>query len=454
MHFFVQIFNLKKMKIKDTLEIYKKFRKDVMETRLEKLPKRKLYIYKPIRIIIFALKGFNEDLIQLRASALTFYSMLSIVPVLAMIFGIAKGFGFEKNLEAELMSSFKGYENVVAQVMEFVQKMITNTKGGLIAGVGLAVLIWTIINVLSSVEKSFNDIWKIQKSRPLMRKFSDYLSIMLIAPILIFLSSSLTVFISSFLSQLTEKQSLEILGPFLNYAMSFIPFFLIFVLFTFIYFTLPNTKVKITSAMLAGIIAGTTFQLMQWGYIYIQMSLSHYNTIYGSFAALPLLLFWMRISWLIVLFGAEVSFAHQNISTYEFEISSSKISPYYKRLIWLRIANLLFKNFKEGKLAMTSTQISFDLEIPVGLTRVVVGEMCETGILSKTVTDEERESAYQPAKDIQQIFIGDIILALDNYGKDKLSIIESEEVKKLRICLDKFNHQNYDSDANILLKDV
>ena len=434
------------MKIKDILEIYKKFHKDVMETRLEKLPKRKLYVYKPIRIIIFALKGFNEDLIQLRASALTFYSMLSIVPVLAMIFGIAKGFGFEKNLEAELMSSFKGYENVVAQVMEFVQKMITNTKGGLIAGVGLAVLIWTIINVLSSVEKSFNDIWKIQKSRPLMRKFSDYLSIMLIAPILIFLSSSLTVFISSFLSTLTEKESLEILGPFLNYAMSFIPFFLIFVLFTFIYFTMPNTKVKLSSAMLAGIIAGTTFQFLQWGYIYIQMSLSHYNTIYGSFAALPLLLFWMRISWLIVLFGAEVSFAHQNISTYEFEISSSKISPYYKRLIWLRIANLLFKNFKDGKQAMTSTQISFDLEIPVGLTRVVIGEMCETGILSKTATDEERESAYQPAKDIH--------LALDNYGKDKLSIIESEEVKKLRICLDKFNNQNYDSEANILLKDV
>lgn len=433
---------------------YKNLSKEILETRLEKLSKRKLHIYKPLRIVFFALKGFNEDLIQLRASALTFYSMLSIVPVLAMIFGIAKGFGFEKNLEAELMGSFKGYEDVVAQVMGFVQKMIDNTKGGLIAGVGLAVLIWTIINVLSSVEKSFNDIWKIQKSRPLMRKFSDYLSIMLIAPILIFLSSSLTVYIGSFLSTLSEKQSLEILGAFLNYTMNFIPFFLIFVLFTFIYFTLPNTKVKISSAMLAGIIAGTTFQFLQWGYIYIQMSLSHYNTIYGSFAALPLLLFWMRISWLIVLFGAEVSFAHQNIFTYEFEISSSKISPYYKRLIWLRIANLLFKNFKNGKPAMTSTQISFELEIPVGLTRVVVGEMCETGILSQTLTQQERESAYQPAKDINQIFIADIIKAIDNYGKDKLSIIESEEIKKLRLCLDKFSNQNYDSEDNILLKDI
>ncbi|HBX51498.1 MAG: ribonuclease BN [Bacteroidetes bacterium GWF2_33_38] len=429
--------------------------KEILETRLDKLPKKKSFLFRHARMIILAVKGFDEDKCQLHASALTFYSLLSIVPVLAMIFGIAKGFGFEDRLETQLMEKFSDYEAIVQQVMGFVHSMIANTQGGLIAGVGLAVLLWSVINVLSSIETSFNDIWKVKKSRAFMRKFSDYLSIMLIAPVLILVSSSLTVFVTSSLARLTQENSLfEFLGPFVQFSMKVVPYILIWILLTFVYLMLPNTKVKFKSALIAAIIAGTIYQLLQWGYIYFQISISHYNTIYGSFAALPLLLFWLRLSWLIVLFGAEISFAHQNINRYEQESSSLKISPHYKRLISLRIANLIFKNFETGKTPYTSNEISNILEIPIGLVRAILFELTSVKILIATITDVEKENAYQPVKDIHSVYITDVIYSLDYYGINELSIPKTNEFNKIKMNLDKFNDIVSKSSDNILLKDI
>jgi len=277
---------------------------EIWRIRLKDLSRRKSFLIKQLRVILLALRGFNEDKCQLRASALTYYSLLSIVPVLAMGFGIAKGFGFDKLLEAQLLGSFAGQEAIIEQVIGFARSLLDNTRGGVVAGAGVAILFWTVIKVLGNIERSFNDIWGIKQARKFGRKFSDYLSVMLICPILIIVSSSITVFITTQVQLITEKMLLlGAISPLISFILKLLPYSMIWILFTFIYIFMPNTKVSFKSGLLAGILAGSIYEIIQWVYITFQVGVVKYNAIYGSFAALPMFLVWLQLSWLIVLFG-------------------------------------------------------------------------------------------------------------------------------------------------------
>jgi len=219
---------------------------DIWRIRLEDLPRKKSFFIKQLRIFLLSARGFDEDKCQLRASALTFYSLISIVPVAAMAFGIAKGFGFEKLLEKQLMNQFSGQEDVLTTVISFANSLLANTKGGLLAGVGIMVLFWAVIKVLGNIEYSFNDIWGIKEGRTLGRKFSDYLSVMLLCPILMILASSVTVFITTQITLITAKVAL--LGMFSSiifFVLKLLPYCLIWVLFTFLYIFMPNTKINL-----------------------------------------------------------------------------------------------------------------------------------------------------------------------------------------------------------------
>jgi len=428
---------------------------DIWRIRLEDLPRQKSFFIKQLRIFLLALRGFAEDKCQLRASALTFYSLLSIVPVMALIFAIAKGFGFEKMLEKQLSKMLSGQQEVMEQVLSFANSMLENTKGGLIAGIGIVMLLFAVMKVLGNIESSFNDIWQIKKARSFVRKFSDYLSIMLIAPLLIILSSSITVFITTQITHITE--SIELLGffsPLIFFSLKLLPYCMIWLLLTFIYIIMPNTKVNFKSALIAGIIAGTIFQISQWGYINFQVGVAKYNAIYGSFAALPLFLIWMQISWLIVLFGAEISFANQNVDRYEFEIDSSEMSASYKRMISLLVAHLVIKNFAKGDKPLTVPEISNTLEVPVRVVRQIIYELVECNIFSETKVEEPKDLAYQPAQSIDHLTIRYVIETLDQRGIDNIPVADRKELKTLTESLESFKGVIDKSPANKLLKDI
>ena len=428
---------------------------DIWRISLNNLPRKKSFFIKQLRIVLLAIRGFDEDKCLLRASALTFYSLLSIVPVAAMAFGIAKGFGFEKLLEKQLLVKFPGQEEVLIQIINFAHSLLENTKGGMMAGVGALLLFWTVIKVLSQIEHSFNDIWELKESRTFGRKFSDYLSIMLICPIFVIMSSSLTIFITTQVTLIADK--IARLGPFtffLYFVLKFLPYFLIWTLFTLIYILMPHTKVNIRSGLLGGIVAGTIYQIVQGGYIYFQVGIAKYNAIYGSFAALPLFLIWLQLSWLIVLLGAEISFAYQNVDTYEFEPDCLQISPFFKKLLVLQLAQLLIKNFAKGEKPLTADQISHTLEIPVRLVRQILYELVESGIFSDTSSDEYKDLAYQPARDINVFTIQSILEALEHKGVDNIPVAQTRELKVLSETLHAFNDIIEKSPANKLLKDI
>lgn len=426
---------------------------DIWRIRANQLSRQKFFLIRQLRVMLLAFRGFNEDKCQLRASALTFYSLLSIVPVVAMAFGVAKGFGFEKRLETQLYMRLPGQEEVVARIIEFAHAFLENTRGGLIAGIGIVILFWTVIKVLGNIERSFNDIWGIKKSRSMSRKFSDYLSIMLICPILLIMSSSITVLITSQVRIILDKLTfLGSVAPLIMSLLSFLPYVMLWILFTFMYIFMPNEKVRFKSALIGGVIAGTLYQIVQWAYITFQVGVSKFGAIYGSFAALPLFLFWLQISWLIVLLGAEISFAEQNVETYEFEQDCLKSSTAFKRQIALSMVLVCVRRFCKEQPPPTTDELACYLEIPIRLVRQVLFELTEAKVLVEVKMNGSHVTGYQPAHDVDRLSIKDVIDALDNRGIDSIPIGSVQEITVIQERLSQIHRTMDGSTENVLLK--
>jgi len=427
----------------------------IWRIRLKELSGRRSFGIRVLRIALLAIRGFKEDRVQLRASALTLYSLLGIVPVLAMAFGIAKGFGFEKFLQKNLMERFEGQEEVAARIIDFAHSLLEATEGGVIAGVGLIVLFWAVVRVLRDIENAFNAIWGIEEGRSLGRKFSDYLALLIICPILLTLSGSLTIFVSTQVQEVTAKFSLleYVSGPILV-GVKLLPFGVIWGLFAFLYILVPNTKVRFVSGLIAGIMAGSVFQLVQWGYIHFQVGVSKYNAIYGSFAALPLFLAWLQMSWIIVLIGAEISFAHQNVDTYEFEPDSRRISPSFRNLLALMTAHLVTQRFARGERPLTAQEISHALEIPVRLLRQLLSNLVHSGMVSEVKGDGKRDSAFQPGLALDHLTLSRVLDALDQEGISSIPVAETEASASLSAAMEAFREAVRQSPANRLLKDI
>jgi membrane protein len=428
---------------------------DIWRLQIAGFSRKKSILIRQLRIIILALRGFDEDRCFLRASSLTFYFLFSIVPLLAMVFGIAKGFGIEKVLEEQIMQKFQGQEEIIAQLIQFSHTFLQQTKGGIIAGLGIVLLIWTVIRVLSNIENSFNEIWGIKKGRSLGRKFSDYLAIIFICPVLLVVPGSITILVAGYLKTIMEKfPVLSTLGPLVMLSFKLAPYIIIWLVFSFLYSFMPNTKVKLKAAILGGVVAGTIYQVVQWGYINFQVGAARYGAIYGSFAAVPLFLAWIQISWLIVLFGAEISFAYQNVETYEFERDCLQISHSFKNLISLRIAHLIIKNFSSGGESLTASQISRKLEVPIRLVNDILYELVESEILAEVKKGEKSDLFYHPARDPEILTVKYIVDALEESGSHNIPIVKSEELNRIAQSLKTFSDITEKSPANIPLKNI
>ncbi len=420
--------------------------------RLDKMEKKQGFFLKQLRIFALAIKGFNEDKCMLKSTALTYYTLFSIVPIIALAFAIAKGFGFQENLQKQLLQDFSEQQDLLQQAFVYANKMLSNTKGGLIAGVGVVLLLWSVMKLLGSIENSFNEIWEIKRDRVWTRKITDYLSIMLIAPIFIILSGSLTVGLKTGLD--TVSSSFALLSPIGFVMLKVFAFSLIWGMFIFLYMALPNTKVNIKSALLGGLVAAILFELLEWVYVSSQIGVAQYNTIYGSFAALPLFLIWVQYSWFVVMFGAELTFANQNVDHYELENDIINISIRYKRVIALLIANHVVKNFNEGKTPFTAMQIAKKLDLPVRLARNIIFDFTETGIFNEVKTPNDKEIGYQPGITESKLTVKYILDRLDEKGVNELPMENTSELKLVQSLMKSMDEVLNTSKGNVLIKDL
>lgn len=410
----------------------------IWRVRMKEYPRYKSWLIAMARALVLSVRGFQKDKCQYRASALTYYTLLSIVPILAMAFGIAKGFGLEERLRSSLQK-FEAQREVIERAVEFAQNLLNQTSGGLIAGVGVLFLLWAVIKLLSNVEHSLNDIWGVKQPRTMTRKFTDYISVMFLCPVLLIVSSSLNVMLNDKVDFLTSRiAAVGPLAPYIKSALSLTRYVVTWLVFSFVYLFLPNTKVKMSAGLIGGVIAGTIFIMVQWVYVVFQVGVANYNRIYGGFAALPLFLMWLNTSWVVMLYGAELAFACHNVSTYEYEPDSINVSHGIKKLLALRIVHVLAKRFVRGEKAMTAMEIAEELELPVRLVRQLVYELRECGILAEVVIAGRETRGYQPARDVRGLTVMAVIDALEQHGYDEIPLGQSKELQILAKTLDEF----------------
>jgi membrane protein len=414
----------------------------------------KRFFIASLRVLSITLRKYTADDCALRSSALTFFTLMSIVPIAAVAFAIAKGFGFQKLLEQRLMEDMADHQEVVVYVIEFSRHLLDSTKGGLLAGAGIIVLLWSVIMVLENIEHSFNTIWGVTRHRSLSRKVSDYLAIMLVAPILIIISGSSTVMVMTQMHSITSSLGIGIFSFFITILIKLIPYCITWILLAFMYGLIPNTRVNTSSCLKAGLVAGIIFVVVQRIYIYFQVGVAHYNAVYGSFAALPLFLVWLQLSWFIVLFGAELSYAYQNAHACGIELDMHRITPSQKKLIGLTIAQRVVAGFAAGSPAPGSSDISDQLGLPFVLVKHIIFELCETGILVETSSPGNERPTYMPARDPGALTVASVIEALEGYGVSCMIMPPQGELEDLPGILKEFSRTVERSPANRLLKDI
>ncbi|NGX41070.1 MAG: hypothetical protein KR126chlam4_00905 [Candidatus Anoxychlamydiales bacterium] len=274
---------------------------------LKKLSKIKRFYYKTIKVFWISIDHFFRHQITLRSSALTYFSLMAIVPFFALIFAIAKKIGDQETIEKEILERFKEQQEIVVKVIEFAKNLIVEAKSGWIALFGIIFLFWTLIKLFSNLESSLNEIWQVKNIRKFKRRLSNYLALMFVIPVFLVVFITLRMYITNLISE-------DIVVEYIfRLPLSLVPYCLILALFTFIYVFMPKVKVKIKYAFLSAVISASIYQIIQMVYVNFQIGITKFNAIYGSFAALPLFLIWLQISWIIFLYGAEISFAIQNL---------------------------------------------------------------------------------------------------------------------------------------------
>jgi membrane protein len=420
----------------------------IWKIRLSKVDKRQGIILKQLRVIALAIKRFQLNNSLVSATALTYYTIFSIVPILALAFAIAQGFGFQNNLQEQILAKNKQYESILIKTFEYANSMLANTKGGVIAGIGIVLLLWSVMKLLISIESSFNLIWEVKRGRTWVRKITDYLTIMMVGPILLIVAGGISVALEA------KIDNLSFLGSASTYIGHLIAYSLVTGAFTFLFVVMPNTKVSFKPALNAAIISTILFQLLGWAYIKFQIGANSLNAIYGGFAALPLFLIWMQYSWYIVLFGAELAYSAQFVDHYELEEDLNNLSIRYKKVIALMIANLVAKRFYNGESSLSAIQIAERLDIPARLAKSLVQEFEDIGVFVEVRIDNDTISVWQPAVTESKFTVQFIIDSIERKGVNSLPIndtIELIHINEFMAQMDKLMDTNA---GHRLVKDI
>ncbi len=397
------------------------------------------------KLIFYMVRGMLNHGTLIRSAAMTYYTITSLVPIVAVAFALVKGFGLADTLVGSLYGLFPQYPEVIDYVVSFAENALARTQGGLMASVALLMLFWSVIQLFSAIESAFNNIWEVKTTRSIARQWSDYLAVTLIVPILWIVAYA------------TGSHLEDVLRDtwYFNLLSRLLSMLFMWLMFTLLYLIIPNAKVKFTSALTAGIVAGTIFLLFQWGYVYLQKSMTSYNAIYGSFAALPLFLLWVQISWQILLIGGELSFAFQNITRFGEEHEWQRISYDQRRKVMLATMLIIVRHFQSRGGALSAAEIRRELNLPTRIINDVLFLLTKAGqLIDARKNEDEREASYAPAYDIAQMSIYGVLSAVENHGDNPLEFDTESDLRRVEEILDGMKQDSLTSPRNVRLIDL
>lgn len=369
-----------------------------------------------LKTIILVIRGFNSKQLNMTANALTYSLVFAIVPILAMILAVAKGFGFSEMIENQLQQSMLGETNLVPTVMEMVDRYLETAQGGAFIGIGLLILIWAVYSFFRNVEQAFNTIWDVKKSRSVVRQLTTYIAVLFLVPVLVVTTSGMSIFVHSTVESLS---AFKVLDEYHGTMVRILQFLIVWVIFLWMYMAIPNTKVHFRSAIYPAIIMGTLFQLLQMLSMYVIMFLSRTSIVYGAFAAIPIIMIWLQWTCLLILIGAELSFAIQNNEQFEYELDVLSMSRRYKDFLTLYLLHRIIYRFEHDEIPYMAVELAHENNLPIRLVSQLLNRLVDVGLLRTVYVEQKEEKTYQPALDTHQITVGMCIERIDKQGTEE-----------------------------------
>ncbi|HIY47281.1 MAG TPA: YihY/virulence factor BrkB family protein [Candidatus Alistipes faecigallinarum] len=402
------------------------------------------WLVQQYKLLFYTARGLKEHGTLVRSAALTFYTLMSLVPIAAVVFAVVKGFGLADGLTARLYGLFPQNPEVVRYLIDFAENALGRTQGGVVAAVALVMLFWAVIRVFGSIESAFNNIWEVKVERSITRQWTDYIAVVLIVPLLWIVASAATDYAERLLG-FDGSWYFALLSRLASMVV-------VWAMFALLYMVIPNARVRPGSALMAGIVAGTIFLLFQWGYVYLQRWMTSYNAIYGSFAALPLFLIWMQTSWQILLFGGELSFAYQNVKRFDEERESLLVSYDQRRKILLTVMLLVVRHFRDCGGAMPAEEIRRRIDLPTRIVNDILYQLVQAGqLIAVRSGDGEREVSYTPAYDIASMTVYSVLEAVERSGQTSFDLDATPELAHIARELEGLKRAARESGENVPL---
>ena len=394
--------------------------RDIWRITPDEVTPVKYLLLEVLKKLLLAIRFFTAKRVLQKASALTYSMLLAIVPIMAVVFAIARGFGYNKYIEVWFRDAFQSQPQAADIIIGFVNSYLVHTQSGVFLGVGLVFMLYTVLMLVSNVEDAFNEIWQVKKPRSIFRTFTDYLAMFFLFPIIVVLTSGISIFMATVADSLPN---FLLLGPFVRWLIDLSPYVLMSGMFIALYIFMPNTRVRLKSALVPGILAGIAMQGLQIFYIHSQMFLSSYNAIYGSFAALPLFMLWVQISWTICLFGAELCYTNQNLDYYDYDANTGEISHRYKLLMASLLMSKICKRFANGQRAYSAYELRGLTNVPIRIVNDLLYELIDAKLLIEISGDEKGEtSRFMPAEDINNLTYGVLVDRMESKGQWKIDL--------------------------------
>ena len=443
------------MSLKENIERSIDFvRTGLWRTTTEELGKGERIGVQILKTLILSVRGFNENDITMRANALTYSFMFAVVPIMALFLAVARGFGFEQVIENYLKNSFLGQYDpaIVETIMGFVQRYLETAQGGVFLGIGIVILLWAVYSFFLNVESSFNKIWQVHKTRNVLRQFSSYIMILLAIPILMIMSSGISIVVNT---RLDDAQLFLDMSAFLEFVVKFIPWATMWLIFSLMYWGIPYTKVRWYAAVIPGILIGTLAQALQMLGVYIFMFLGRTSIVYGAFAIVPLLLTWVQWLSLLILYGAELSYSIQNNEHFDYQADIDRMSRRYKDYLTLYICYRIIQRFQAGERAYSTEELSKESYVPLRIVNQLVERLCEVHILTEIryIGDTQHIRRYHPAMDINRLTVGEVLKHVEQGGSELFLRKTSEEMEPFWDKWLELKEADYDFNG-LLVKDL
>lgn len=378
-------------------------------------PKKRL-LYRLLQTIILVGRGFKDQVLVVRANSLSFALLFAFIPMMALIYAIARGFGFEEVLKEIISGSFLAEANIAPVLLEWIERYLETAREGLFLGIGLIVLIWAVYAFFNMLENSFNSIWNVKKTRSFGRRLTNYVMTLLLVPILVVVTSGISIFLNS-----TEVLApvLQAIEPIRKFMLRFIPFVATSAVFIWIFMAIPNTKVKFSSAIIPGVVMGLLYQVVQALSMFLVVLFARMSIVYGAFSAIPLVLIWLNITCWLLLIGAELAFAIQNNDLFAYERDIENMSRRYKDYVMLYLLSVIVRRFEQGTSPQTAKQMAEDNQLPIRLVQQLLSRLEETSIVRRVYVEKEEEEAFVPAMDTRMITVEMVIGRVSAQGTEE-----------------------------------